>query len=299
MSEQEALVSTVAVIANTKKIAKKDARLLRRSLAAAGVDDVSWVEIDSGSAAKAAAAKAIKHGATTIVVCGGDGTVRAAAEAMVDSSTGLAVVPSGTANLFASGLELPTDIDQIVELVARGDRRSIDTAMCNGHTFNVLAGTGFDVAMLEGAEDDKERLGTVAYIRAGVHEARHRKMFGATIKIDGDVFYRGPASCVLVGNVGTLKGGVEAFPEATSTDGRLHVAVVTATTMREWAGLLVTAVLRKQQWSSHSRFGEGQAITVTFDGKRRFELDGGVKGRSKKLEFEIRPRSLVVCAAPA
>ena len=33
-----------------------------------------------------------------------------------------------------------------------------------------------------------------------------------------------------------------------------------------------------------------------FDGKRRFELDGGVKGKAKKLDFEIRPRSLVVCA---
>jgi len=35
---------------------------------------------------------------------------------------------------------------------------------------------------------------------------------------------------------------------------------------------------------------------VKFDGKRRFELDGGVKGKAKKLDFEIRPRSLVVCA---
>ncbi|HEX2784866.1 MAG TPA: hypothetical protein VHN36_14885 [Ilumatobacteraceae bacterium] len=85
-------------------------------------------------------------------------------------------------------------------------------------------------------------------------------------------------------------------PDATSTDGRLHVAAVTAVGMREWASLMVTAVLRKQRWSSHSEIGEGTSITVTFDRKRRFELDGGVKGRSKKLEFEIRPRSLVVCA---
>ena len=61
------------------------------------------------------------------------------------TETALAVVPSGTANLFASGLELPTDIDEIVEMIARGDRRSIDTAVCNGMTFNVMAGSGFDV----------------------------------------------------------------------------------------------------------------------------------------------------------
>jgi diacylglycerol kinase (ATP) len=291
-------MSNVAVIANTLKIAKKDARRLRSALAAADLD-ARWYEIVKGSDSKPAAKKALKRGAKTIIVCGGDGSVRAAAEAIVGTETALAVVPSGTANLFASGLELPTDIDEIVEVIARGDRRSIDTAVCNGMTFNVMAGSGFDVGMLTEAEESKERLGTFAYVGAAVRETRHRKMFDTKITVDDEVFYEGPASCVLVGNTGSLKGGVEAFPDASSTDGRLHVAAVTATGMREWANLMMTAVLRKQQWSGHSEIGEGTAITVKFDRKRRFELDGGVKGKAKKLEFEIKPRSLVVCAPSA
>jgi diacylglycerol kinase (ATP) len=289
-------MSKIAVVANTEKIAKKDARLLRRSLAAAGLTDVQWIDIEKGSAAKSAAAKAVKRGATTIVVCGGDGSVRAASEAVVGTSTALAVVPSGTANLFHSGLGLPTDIDEIVEIIARGDRRGIDSASCNGRTFNVMAGTGFDVAMLNDAENAKERLGTFAYVGAAVRKTRQRRMFDAKVEIDGAAFYEGSASCVLVGNSGSLKGGVKAFPDATATDGRLHVAVVTAVGMREWANLMVTAVLRKHEWSSHAEIGEGTNITVSFDSKRRFELDGGVKGRAKELEFEIEPRSLVVCA---
>ena len=75
-----------------------------------------------------------------------------------------------------------------------------------------------------------------------------------------------------------------------------HVAAVTAVGKREWASLMVSAVFRRQQWSSHSELGEGEAVTVTFDKKRRFELDGGVKGKSKTLEFEIQPHSLLVCA---
>jgi diacylglycerol kinase (ATP) len=287
-------MSNVAVIANTLKITKKDARRLRAALAVEGLD-ARWYRVEKGSESKSAAKNALKHGATTIVVCGGDGSVRAAAEALVGTQAALAVVPSGTANLFASGLELPTDIDEIVEMIARGDRRSIDTARCNGLTFNVMAGSGFDVAMLSDAEEHKERLGTFAYVGAAVRETRHRKMFDTKVTVDDIVFYEGPASCILVGNTGSLKGGIEAFPDASSTDGRLHVAAVTATGMREWANLMLTAVLRKQQWSGHTEIGEGEKITVTFDRKRRFELDGGVKGRARKLEFEIRPRSLVVC----
>lgn len=289
-------MSSVAIVANTKKIAKKDARLLKRSLANAGVDDFRWFGIERGSDAEKAAAAAVKRGAQTVIICGGDGSVRAAAEALVDSSAALAVVPSGTANLFATGLHLPTDIDEIVKVVTSGDRRSIDTATCNGRTFNVMAGTGFDVGMLAAAEDDKARLGTLAYLRAGVSEVRHRKLFDAKVVIDGTTFSEGEASCVLVGKLGTLKGGIKTFPDATPIDGQLHVAVVTATGVREWASLMASAVMRRPQSSNHAQIGAGTSVSVTFDRKRRFELDGGVKGRSKRLEFEIKPRSLVLCA---
>lgn len=292
-------MSTIAVIANTEKIAKKDASRLRRALADAGYESPCWTEIDRGSDAKSAAAKAVKHGAQTVIVCGGDGSVRAAAEALVDTDTALAVVPSGTANLFASGLKLPSDIDEIVALVARGDRRSIDSAACNGRTFNVMAGAGFDVGMLAQAEDDKAKMGMVAYLRAGVSEVRDRKLFDATVRIDGNDFFDGEASCVLVGKIGANKGGIETFPEATPTDGRLHVAVVTATGVREWASLMTSAVLHRQRHSNHAQIGEGESVKVSFDKKRRFELDGGVKGKSKKLDFEVKPHSLILCAPAA
>lgn len=287
---------TITVIANSEKLSKKDAKALRLALKTAKLTDIDWVKITKGSEAKSAAKKATKRGATTVVICGGDGSVRAAAEAVVGSDAALCVVPCGTANLFASGLDLPTDINEIVDLIVRGDRRSIDTGLCNGQLFNVMAGTGFDVAMLNDAEASKERLGTFAYVGAAVRKTRDRKMFQATIDVDGNRFFEGAVSCVLVGNSGSLKGGLKAFPDATSTDGRLHVAAVTAVGAKQWASLMLSTVMRRQEWSSHSEIGEGTAITVTFDRKRRYELDGGVKGRAKKLEFEMRPRSLVVCA---
>jgi YegS/Rv2252/BmrU family lipid kinase len=289
-------MSTIAVVANTEKFVKKDAARLRSALAAAGFEDVLWVNVMKGSEAKPAAAKAVKRGATTVIVCGGDGSVRAASEALVGTPVALAVVPSGTANLFATGLELPTDIDEIVEVIVHGDRRSIDTAVCNGQTFNVMAGVGFDVAMLSEAEEKKEQLGTLAYVGAAVRETRKRKMFDTKVTVDGNDFYDGEASCVLIGNTGSLKAGLKAFPDASATDGRLHVAVFTAVGIRQWASLVVTAALRKQEWSGKTEIGEGTEVTVKFDKKRRFELDGGVKGKAKKLGFEIRPRSLIVCA---
>jgi diacylglycerol kinase (ATP) len=289
-------MTSVVVVANTEKISRKDLRELRGALAGAGVDDVECVEIERGSDAKKGAAKAVKRGAQTVVVCGGDGSVRAAAEALIGSSTSLAVVPCGTANLFVAGLSLPTDIDDVAKAVAIGDRRTIDTGLCNGRTFNVMAGSGFDVGMLAKAEDDKDRLGTIAYVRSGIDEVRHRKLFDAKVTIDGTTFHDGPTSCVLVGKLGSLKGGIKTFPEATPTDGLLHVAVVTAAGAREWVSLMVSAALRRQRSSGQVDIGQGAAVCVDFGKKRRFELDGGVKGKAKKLDFEVNPNSLSVCA---
>jgi diacylglycerol kinase family enzyme len=131
-------------------------------------------------------------------------------------------------------------------------------------------------------------------VGAAVHDDAKRKMFDAKVTVDGEVLLPRPGQCVLVGNTGSLKGRVDAFPDASPTDGRLHVAVVSATGMREWASLMARACAASGWRSLEIR--EGTAITVKFDGKRRFELDGGVKGKAKKLDFEIRPRSLVVCA---
>ena len=58
-------------------------------------------------------------------------------------------------------------------------------------------------------------------------------------------------------------------------------------------------MMRKQQSSSHAEMAAGTAVEISFDRKRRFELDGGVKGKAKRLDFEINPHSLVICALPA
>jgi diacylglycerol kinase family enzyme len=136
----------------------------------------------------------------------------------------------------------------------------------------------------------------LAYLRAGAKEARTRDAFEVSVKIDGDTMFDGPASCVLVGNIGTLKGGVEAFPNASPTDGLLDVAVITATGLRAWAGLLVSAVRGRQHLTGHADMWTGKKVTVRTDTKHRYELDGGVKGTDRRFDFKVLPSSLIVCA---
>jgi YegS/Rv2252/BmrU family lipid kinase len=285
----------LAVIANTTKLAPGDRKQLNAAIEDAGFATVEWLMIEKGSAAKQAAAKAVKHGADVVLACGGDGTVRAAAEALVGTDTALAVMPAGTANQFANAMSIPSDLAEVLSLLTSHQTRTIDTGRCNGMTFLIMAGIGFDAALIDAADDDKERLGMVAYLRAGAKEVRQREPFPVKVEIDGDEVFDGDASCVLVANIGTLKG-FEAFPDAVPTDGTLDAAVVTAAGVLDWAGLIVSAIRHRQQLSGRADLHTGKKMTVRTPKKHRFELDGGVKGEAKKLEFEVVPNSLIVCA---
>jgi YegS/Rv2252/BmrU family lipid kinase len=285
----------LAVVTNTKKQAPADRKRLRAAIEDAPFAHVEWLTIRKGSAAKQAAAKAVAHGADVVLACGGDGTVRAAAEALVGTDTTLAVLPTGTANQFAHAMSIPSDVTELLSLLTSRQTRTIDTGRCNDMTFLVMAGIGFDAALIDSAEDDKDRLGMVAYLRAGAKEARQRKPFPAKVDVDGERVFDGDASCVLVANIGTLKG-FEAFPDASPTDGALDAAVVTASGVRDWAGLMVSAIRHRQHLSGRADLHAGTTITVRTPAKHRFELDGGVKGEAKKLRFEVMPSSLIVCA---
>jgi len=286
----------VAVVVNGAKLGAKLQRELRAALDAHGLTDVAWYSVDKGRKAEGAARKAVERGAEMVLVAGGDGTVRAASSAVVGTDTRLAVLPAGTANLLASGLHLPSDPSDVVATMIAGHTIDLDSGTCNDRTFNVMAGSGFDAAMIDSADDGKERWGTLSYVRAGVREARRREPFTARVAIDGSTVFEGEITCVLVANIGSLKAGVDAFPDADPRDGELDVAVVTAAGVREWAALVSSAVRGTQRWSGHVQFGRGTEVDVRFDGKHRFELDGGCKGTAKRLRFGIRPGALRLCA---
>jgi YegS/Rv2252/BmrU family lipid kinase len=259
-----------------------------------------WVGVSKARKAGAAVAELVAAGVKSVVVCGGDGTVRAAAEALADTGVALAVLPTGTANLFAGGLGLPAGPADVVRSVVSGPRLVLDTGRCNDRTFTVMAGTGFDAGMIDKADAargplGKKVLGPLAYFLAGVTEAHGREPFAVRVTVDGTPFFRGPATCVLVGNLGRLPGGIRAFPGASPTDGLLDVGVVTAEGMRAWASLMVSSARGRQEASPDAELTRGRKIDVHLDRAHPIELDGGLKGTSDHLRIWVRPASLVVC----
>jgi diacylglycerol kinase family enzyme len=76
-----------------------------------------------------------RRGVDVVLAGGGDGTISAAAAALMGTRRPLAVLPAGTMNLFARGLGIPLDLDAAVQAFARGRPHAVDVASANGRPF--------------------------------------------------------------------------------------------------------------------------------------------------------------------
>jgi YegS/Rv2252/BmrU family lipid kinase len=285
-------VKRVAVVAHAGKSIGGGLLELRRTLEAAGVDDPLWYEVPKSRKVPKQVKRALDEGAELIFAWGGDGTVQRCIDVLAGKDTPLAIVPAGTANLLASNLGIPSDIEEAVRIGLEGARRSIDVGRVNGEGFAVMAGAGFDAAMIRDADAGlKDKVGRVAYVWTGARNVR-AKPFKASIRIDGTSWFDDKASCILVGNVGNLFGGIEAFEDARPDDGQLELGVVTAEGFVEWARTVARTAVGSATKSPFVHHTRAREIEVRFDRKVLYEVDGGDRDKQKTLEIGLEPAAI-------
>lgn len=229
-----------------------------------------------------------------VVVCGGDGTLRACAEVLAGSRIPLAVVPCGTGNLLARNLGLPMDPALALDESLGGGTFGIDVGRVRGDglpptRFTVMAGAGFDAAMVRDTSPRlKSRMGWAAYVLSALRHLGDPGM-RLTVRVDGGRTRRRRARMVVIGNVGTLQGGLPLLPEARPDSGRLEVVLFDPRGAAGWfaaAGHLAKRVLRRR----------GQAPGQTAPGPAA--APGGRSEAGGALEYFSATRIEIRCAVP-
>ncbi|MEV4137549.1 diacylglycerol kinase family protein [Dactylosporangium sp. NPDC049742] len=267
---------------------------LRRELARAGVEAPDWREVPKSRKAPKQVSKAVEQGADLVFVWGGDGMVQRCVDALAGSDVTVAIVPAGTANLFATSLDIPQDIGAAVRIGLEGTRRRFDLGKVGGEHFAVMAGAGFDAEMIDDADRGmKSRAGKLAYFGTAVRHVTDKPV-EATVELDGAEWFSGPATCVLLGNIGTIAGGIEAFDDASPFDGRLEVGVSTAHGALQWARTLGRMAFARTDGSPFVRVASARKVKVRFAEPVLLELDGGSRTEVRKLKARAVPAAISI-----
>lgn len=314
-------VARVAVVVNPTKV---DMDALRAAVAAAeaeaGWAPSLWLETSVDDPGQGCARAAIASRATAVLTAGGDGTVRAVAEGMLDSGIPMVLLPAGTGNLLARNLSIPIGrLAEAVSTAVTGVDHAIDVGVADitradgsreTHAFVVMLGIGLDARMIAATNDElKKRVGWLAYVEASARIVRDVDAVRVRYTLDGSPERATTVHTLLIGNCGTLPGGVLLLPEAQIDDGLLDVVAMRPRNLWGWMrvgyavawenGVLQrTKVGRRILAADKSvralRYFQGRRMTLALERPEEFEIDGESMGQVTAIAARVAPASLVV-----
>ncbi len=267
--------------------------------------------------------RAVAAGASLVFAAGGDGTVRACAEALAGTGVPLAIVPLGTANLTARALGVPGRADRAVEAGFGGrdgkidlaridgagidgtridgtriDGTRIDVSGAGGTWFAAMAGIGLDAAVVGATPEQlKRRFGWVAYAAAGATRLA-LPAHDFTVRLDDAEPLRRRARCVVVANAGLLPGGFTLLPEARLEDGLLDVGILAPASAWDWLRVAGRVLARGRRQAGHGdrtlEHFQARHVQISADADLPRQVDGEIVAPARALSVSVCPGALTV-----
>jgi YegS/Rv2252/BmrU family lipid kinase len=267
-----------------------------QALAQAGIAATPEPTSGPGDATRLARQAAVR-GDQLVIVCGGDGTINEATQALIGTDTALAVWPGGTANVLAKELQLPRSPRALAKVIARGAKREISAGRAFKQSgdweryFLLMAGVGLDAAIVRGVRPAWKRIsGYGAFVASGLSYLARLPLTPFSLAI-GSTLYSGTFACIA--NAASYGGGFRIAPQADLTDDQLDVCIIDA---RSRAGLLAYAMLGlagKHLLSRNVVYRQTQLALANSNDEAPVQLDGENVGKLP-MRFEIVPQSLKV-----
>jgi YegS/Rv2252/BmrU family lipid kinase len=241
---------------------------------------------------------AVKRGVHAIIASGGDGTLSAAAAAVVGTNIPIGIISRGTANAFASAMALPVTLEDACQTILQGTTKVVDAALCNGKPMVLLAGIGFEAEVVEKADrQTKNRFGTLAYIMAGLQQLQKFEQFEATIETDEKIITVA-AGAVTIANAAPPTSFLAQGPAGIIyDDGLLDLTVVaptnTAGAIASAYHLLQTAFRGDAAERDDIGYLRARRLKVSANPPQKVVVDGEIIGTTP-VEVECVPGGLTL-----
>ena len=230
-------------------------------------------------------------GVQAIVAAGGDGTMNAVIDAVIETGLPLGVLPMGTANDLARTLHLPLDLAEAARVIAAGHTRAVDVGVANGETFFNVASIGLSAELAqELTAERKKRFGKLAYALTALKVLARARPFSATI-VTKEGEQRVRTMQIAIGNGRYYGGGNAVHEDADIDDG--HLDLYSLELKEVWKLALMARSFRAGQhgmWNE-VRTDKCVAFEVRTRKPRPVNMDGEILTQTP-VTFSIRPGAL-------
>jgi diacylglycerol kinase (ATP) len=277
-----------------------------------GLDSAQWEVLQvaterAGHATELAADWGARVG--LIVVVGGDGTLREAAQGLMQAGhhTPLGVIPQGHGNVIAQEFGVPLELDAAVTSLGRGEARQVDVLRVNGEIVLAMVGLGLDARIVRridwarhcwGLRGWYRIHGDSLYIAVGVTAllSSYSTRFRATCdgKSVGSGFRHGAVS-----NTRMYGKGMSLTPGADASDGLLDFALRQRSGFASSFQTLLCAKRMIEAPDSLVTAGQGKRIQIVAErGLLEWQADGDPRPPVERLEIEVVPGAFQLWVPP-
>ncbi|MEN8098120.1 MAG: diacylglycerol kinase family protein [Chloroflexota bacterium] len=238
--------------------------------------------------------------ADMVLVMGGDGTVGQVSTGLAGTNIVLAIIPIGTANVFAKLLHLtPTvalhqpDPIKVSEDIRAGNIHRIDLGKAfstkyseSGYHFISWAGLGLSGHVIEQIEPRPKwikqltgrRFGWISYILLGVPRAVRYPGIRAQVRVDSQEI-NGTFVIALVTNSRLYGGGfVQLSQTGHLDDGKLDVWLFRGKVFRDTLGHVARLLTARHMMSASTIHLRGRRVLIRPTDEMQVELDGEPAG---------------------
>ncbi len=228
-----------------------------------------------------------------VIVGGGDGTLNAAVQGLVETPLPLGILPLGTANDLARTLGIPATLPEACQIIARGKVQQIDLGWVNGRYFFNVASLGLSVQITRKlTKEVKRRWGVLAYAATAMQVLWKSRRFHAEIQSEGRS-EKVRTVQIAVGNGRYYGGGMAVAEDAAIDDQRLDLYSLE---IQHWWQML--AVLPAMRRGSHGvtpwvQTWQGKEFHVYTRRPRAINTDGDIT-TSTPAHFRVVPKALSV-----
>lgn len=261
------------------------------------------IEIVEGREIVSALERAVGRDDVDVVLAGGgDGTISAAAAAMMNTDKILAVLPAGTMNLFARGLGIPLALEQAITGHAHGHTKAVDIATANGRPFIHQFSIGLHARLVQMRSrfEYGSRIGKMwASVRAGAAVLRHPPAIAIALDV-GEAEIRTTTTGLGISNNLFGEGHL---PYADKPDGgMLGIYIAGIANRLELAWLFLAMTLGRWKETEIIEIHECEAAKLTILSPLRHHrcvIDGELATLERETVVKIHPKALNVMVPDA
>jgi diacylglycerol kinase (ATP) len=225
-----------------------------------------------------------------IIIVGGDGTIKMAAEATEDQDVILGILPAGSSNGLAVDLDLMKTLEENLEIAFHNNYIELDTIVINDQKCLHLSDLGLNAELVKNYEKSNTR-GKWGYFLQIVNTLIDLgEPFKAVITID-DKIIECEARMIVIANSKKYGTGIIINPDGVMYDGKFELVILKNLDLVVFGEIIMGNMPLNHE---DIEIVSANKATIETNFPVSFQIDGEYCGMESELRISISPHKIKV-----